>query len=41
VLSAEPTAGAGWIHEIKHDGFRMLLRLDRDQAQAFSRGGHD
>jgi bifunctional non-homologous end joining protein LigD len=41
VLSAKPPAGAGWIHEIKHDGFRTLLRLDRGQAQAFSRGGHD
>jgi bifunctional non-homologous end joining protein LigD len=38
---AEPPTGAGWIHEIKHDGFRTLLRLDGGEAQAFSRGGHD
>jgi hypothetical protein len=22
----KPPAGAGWLHEIKHDGFRMLVR---------------
>jgi hypothetical protein len=22
----KPPAGAGWMHEIKHDGFRMLMR---------------
>jgi bifunctional non-homologous end joining protein LigD len=41
VLSAEPPAGSGWIHEVKHDGYRTLLRLDRGQAQAFSRNGYD
>ena len=29
ILSAEPPEGDGWIHEIKHDGFRTLLRIDR------------
>src|SRR2546421_312494 len=24
--AAKPPAGAGWLHEIKHDGFRMLER---------------
>jgi len=24
----EPSAGPGWIHEIKHDGFRILARKD-------------
>jgi bifunctional non-homologous end joining protein LigD len=41
VLSAEPPTGSGWIHEIKHDGFRTLLRLDRGKAKAFTRNGHD
>jgi DNA ligase D-like protein (predicted ligase) len=40
-LSANPPSGPGWVHEIKHDGFRTLLRLDRGRVQAFSRGGHD
>src|SRR5215207_10812337 len=41
MLSAEPPAGAGWIEEIKHDGFRTLLRIDRGQVQAFTRSGLD
>jgi bifunctional non-homologous end joining protein LigD len=23
-----PPSGPGWIHEIKHDGFRMMVRRD-------------
>jgi hypothetical protein len=31
VLTAEPPTGPGWIHEIKHDGFRTLIRIaDKD-----------
>jgi bifunctional non-homologous end joining protein LigD len=41
VLSAQPVTGSGWIHELKYDGYRTLLRLDRGQAQAFSRSGYD
>jgi bifunctional non-homologous end joining protein LigD len=26
--SAEPPAGDGWLHEIKHDGHRLLAMLD-------------
>jgi ATP-dependent DNA ligase len=37
VLSTEPPRGGGWIHEIKHDGFRTLLRIDRGKGQAFTR----
>lgn len=31
----------GWVHEIKHDGYRTLLRIDRSDVRAFTRGGHD
>jgi bifunctional non-homologous end joining protein LigD len=41
VLSAEPPEGDGWLHEIKHDGFRTLIRIDRGDVRAFTRGGHD
>jgi bifunctional non-homologous end joining protein LigD len=41
MLSVEPPEGDGWIHEIKHDGFRTLLRVDRGDIRAFTRGGHD
>jgi DNA ligase D len=41
ILSVEPPQGDGWIHEIKHDGFRTLLRIDGGDIRTFSRGGHD
>jgi ATP-dependent DNA ligase len=39
--AATPPAGAGWLHEIKHDGFRMLVRRDADSVRLFTRNGHD
>lgn len=39
--SAEPPADDRWIHEIKLDGYRMQLRIDRGQATWRSRNGHD
>jgi ATP-dependent DNA ligase len=41
ILSQEQPSGSGWIHEIKHDGFRTLLRINGKDARAFTRGGHD
>ncbi len=38
---AKPPAGAGWLHEIKHDGFRMLVRRDAAGMRLFTRNGHD
>jgi bifunctional non-homologous end joining protein LigD len=40
-LVSEPPTGAGWLHEIKHDGYRSLLMVDDHRARAFSRNGHD
>jgi bifunctional non-homologous end joining protein LigD len=30
-----------WIHEIKHDGYRSQVVIERGQARVFSRNGHD
>src|SRR5689334_5931836 len=38
---AVPPAGAAWLHEIKHDGFRLLVRRDGKRVRAFTRKGHD
>ena len=27
-LAPVPPSGPGWVHEIKHDGFRMMVRRD-------------
>jgi hypothetical protein len=37
----EPPAGPGWIHEIKHDGFRILARKDARSVRLFTRNGYD
>jgi len=36
-----PPSGPGWIHEIKHDGFRILARRDSAGVQLITRHGND
>ena len=36
-----PPAGSSWIHEIKHDGFRIMARRDAVGVRLFTRNGHD
>src|SRR6187549_771164 len=36
-----PPSGLGWIHEIKHDGFRIMARRDAAGVRLLSRNGHD
>jgi bifunctional non-homologous end joining protein LigD len=36
-----PPAGSGWLHEIKHDGYRMLAVRDGERARLLSRRGID
>src|SRR5208282_5206112 len=33
--------GPDWIHEIKHDGFRVLAQRAGSKVQLISRNGHD
>ena len=37
----EPPAGPDWIHEIKHDGFRILAHRRGRSVRLFSRNGHN
>jgi ATP-dependent DNA ligase len=39
--ASEPPAGAGWIHEIKHDGFRILAHRRGRSVRLITRNGHD
>jgi bifunctional non-homologous end joining protein LigD len=34
-------AGPQWAHEIKHDGYRFIVRRDGDRVRVFSRRGLD
>jgi bifunctional non-homologous end joining protein LigD len=41
-LLDRPPAGPGWLHEVKHDGFRILARkLSGERAKIWSRRGAD
>jgi bifunctional non-homologous end joining protein LigD len=37
----KPPPRAGWIHEVKHDGYRTLLIIERRKASAYTRNGFD
>lgn len=30
-----------WIHEVKHDGFRLIVARDNNRVRLFTRNGHD
>jgi bifunctional non-homologous end joining protein LigD len=34
-------AGLDWVHEIKHDGYRLVVRRDGGAGRLFTRRGHD
>jgi ATP-dependent DNA ligase len=40
-LAAKPPSGPGRVHEIKHDGYRLIVRRDGDTVRLFTRRGHD
>ena len=39
--AVKPPSGPGWVHEIKHDGFRLLVRREGPRVRCFTRRGHD
>jgi bifunctional non-homologous end joining protein LigD len=39
--AAKPPVGPQWIHEIKHDGYRLIARKRGDRVQLFTRRGFD
>jgi bifunctional non-homologous end joining protein LigD len=40
-LVATPPAGPGWLHEMKHDGYRLLARKQGERVTLWSRYGTD
>jgi ATP-dependent DNA ligase len=36
---AKVPAGPDWLHEIKHDGYRLMVRRDGDRVRLFTRRG--
>jgi bifunctional non-homologous end joining protein LigD len=40
-LVKESPSGADWVHEIKHDGYRMVCRVEEGEVRMFSRNGNE
>jgi bifunctional non-homologous end joining protein LigD len=40
-LVDQPPEGKHWIHEVKHDGYRSLVIVERGGARVYTRNGYD
>jgi bifunctional non-homologous end joining protein LigD len=40
-LTDKPPSGPQWIHEIKHDGYRITAHKKGDRVRLWSRNGRD
>jgi bifunctional non-homologous end joining protein LigD len=40
-VASVPPLGPGWVHEIKHDGYRLVGRLEGRRVRLFTRRGND
>ena len=38
---ARPLSGQLWVHEIKHDGYRLMVRRDSERIRCFTRNGYN
>jgi ATP-dependent DNA ligase len=41
MTAPRPPSGDPWLHEIKHDGFRIIARKDGERVRLYSRSGND
>jgi bifunctional non-homologous end joining protein LigD len=41
VVAPRPPPGPDWLHEIKHDGYRMIARRDGGGIRLITRNGHE
>jgi bifunctional non-homologous end joining protein LigD len=39
--AAKPPSGPDWVHEVKHDGYRLIVRRDGETVRLFTRRGYD
>jgi hypothetical protein len=39
--AAKLLVGAAWVHEIKHDGYCLIVRRDGENVRLFTRRGYD
>ncbi len=39
--ASKPPSGADWVHEIKHDGYRLIVRRDGPTVRLYTRNAYD
>jgi bifunctional non-homologous end joining protein LigD len=37
----KPPSGPDWVHKVKHDGYRLIVRRDGETVRLFTRRGYD
>src|SRR3977135_1717225 len=40
-LAPKPPSGPGWVHEIKHDGYLLIVRREGEAVRLFTGRGYD
>jgi bifunctional non-homologous end joining protein LigD len=40
-IATKVPTGPEWLHELKHDGFRLIVHRDGDRVHLFTRRGFD
>jgi len=40
-MASRPPSGADWVHEIKHDGYRLIVRRDGPTIRLYTRNAYD
>lgn len=40
-LVSRPPEGAGWLHEVKYDGYRLQIHVQQKRVTVFTRNGND
>jgi len=41
IKASKPPSGAEWVHEIKHDGYRLIVRRDGLTVRLYTRNAYD
>src|SRR5882757_5560909 len=41
IKASKPPSGADWVHEIKHDGYRLIVRRDGPAVRLYTRNAYD
>jgi bifunctional non-homologous end joining protein LigD len=39
--ASKPPSGPDWVHEVKHDGYRLIVRRDGEMVRLFTRRGYN